>query len=162
MHVGILTISDRVARGEMEDRSGMAIAEALSPLQAEIQRATLPDDRTAIADLLRRWSDSEALDVILTTGGTGLGPRDVTPEATLDVITTRVPGIEEALRTRGLQTVPTAMLSRGVAGVRARTLIVNLPGSPNGAREGAELLVPVLPHAVALLHGITRHTDTHI
>jgi molybdenum cofactor synthesis domain-containing protein len=159
MRVGVLTISDSVFGGEAEDWSGLAICDVLgsSELTADLVQATVPDDLDKITDLLRQWVDDHELDVILTTGGTGLGPRDVTPEATLAVVMIRVPGIEEALREQGRLKIPTAMLSRGIAGIRNQTLIVNLPGSPGGAREGADLLVPVLGHAVDLLHGKTKH-----
>jgi len=155
----VLTVSDRVAKGEMEDTGGAAVAAALREAlpTIDITSQTLPDERNKIAELLTLWADADLLDAIVTTGGTGLGHRDVTPEATLDVIRIRVPGIEEALRTKGIEKLPRAMLSRGVAGVRGRTLIVNLPGSPSGAREGAAVLVQVLEHAVDLLHGRTRH-----
>ncbi len=159
MRLGVLTVSDRVSRGEMEDRGGAAVVDVLRAVDvgAEIIQHTVADERDAISALLCRWSDHDGLDAIVTTGGTGLGPRDVTPEATLDVISVRVPGIEEALRSKGMEKVAAAMLSRGVAGARHQTLIVNLPGSPSGAREGAEILASVLGHAVDLLHGRTRH-----
>jgi molybdopterin adenylyltransferase len=116
----------------------------------------VPDDRAVISDVLRSWSDADGLDAIFTTGGTGLGPRDVTPEATLEVADRPVPGIAEALRSAGLRKLPQAMLSRGAAAQRGRTLIINLPGSPNGARDGVELVIPVLEHAV-LMMGDARH-----
>jgi molybdenum cofactor synthesis domain-containing protein len=113
----------------------------------------LPDDRAKIAQLLRQWCDELGLDVILTTGGTGLGPRDVTPEATLDIADRTVPGIAEAMRYAGLRQTPMAMLSRSQAATRGTTLIVNLPGSPKGVREGMEVILPVLEHARAITHG---------
>jgi molybdopterin adenylyltransferase len=152
--IGILTVSDRVSRGAMEDRGGPAIAAALSPLEHEIVvRKVVSDDVDDIASALRTWADEFQLDAILTTGGTGLGPRDVTPEATMQICDRLVPGIAETLRAAGLNQTPQSMLSRGVAGVRGRTLIVNLPGSPRGAQEGVEILLPVLPHAAAMLGG---------
>lgn len=158
MRVGVLTISDRVSKGEAEDRGGVEVVEALtSRHDVETIQTTVADERKHIIDMLIRWSDVDGLDAILTTGGTGLGPRDVTPEATVEVIRYRVPGIEEALRAEGRRELPAAMLSRGVAGIRGRTLIVNLPGSPRGARQGAEVVAAVLPHAVDLLHGRTDH-----
>jgi molybdopterin adenylyltransferase len=159
MRVGVLTISDSVSRGVAEDRSGAAICDVLDSweLTADVVQVTVQDEQDGISSTLKGWADDDHLDVILTTGGTGLVPRDVTPEATLSVITFRVPGIEEAMREQGRAKIPTAMLSRGVAGVRNQTLIVNLPGSPEGAREGTELLLPVLGHAVDLLHGKTKH-----
>jgi molybdenum cofactor synthesis domain-containing protein len=159
MRIGVLTISDRVSKGEMEDRGGGAVVRTLQHAfpEAELIQAVVPDERDQVSGQLRTWVDEDRLDTVITTGGTGLGPRDVTPEATLDVIRYRVPGIEESLRAKGISVLPAAMLSRGVAGVRERTLIVNLPGSPSGAREGTEVLTSVLAHAVDLLHGWTRH-----
>src|SRR5947209_5843121 len=153
LRLGVLTVSDRVSRGEMEDRGGSSIENVLGDPDFDIVRTGIvPDEVSLIADALVSWSD-EGLDVILTTGGTGLGPRDVTPEATQQVATRMVPGIAEALRQEGQKQTPHAMLSRGVAALRGTTLIVNLPGSPSGAREGAELLRGVLPHAISILHG---------
>lgn len=153
LRVGVLTVSDRVSRGAMEDLGGSSIAAALAGPEFEIARTgTVPDEVGLIVDILASWAD-EGLDVILTTGGTGLGPRDVTPDATLIVAPRSVPGIAEALRAEGQRHTAHAMLSRGVAALRGTTLIVNLPGSPGGAREGAELLRGILPHAIAILHG---------
>jgi molybdopterin adenylyltransferase len=153
LRVGILTVSDRVSRGEMEDLGGSSIESVLNDPEFEVARTgTVPDEEDVIAATLVAWCE-EQLDVILTTGGTGLGPRDVTPDATQRIAPRTVSGIAEALRTTGQTHTPHAMLSRGVAAIRGTTLIVNLPGSPKGAREGAELLRGVLPHAVAILHG---------
>jgi molybdopterin adenylyltransferase len=153
LRVGILTISDRAARGEIEDRGGPALAEAVEGRGWETSaRATVPDEIETIANTLTAWTDL-GLDVVLTTGGTGLGPRDVTPEATVQVADTLVPGIAEAIRASSLQKTPMAMISRGMAAVRGKTLIVNLPGSPAGATEGMGTIGPVLEHAVAILHG---------
>jgi molybdenum cofactor synthesis domain-containing protein len=154
MRIGILTISDRVSAGQMEDLGSDTIAETLrsNGWSAEI-RTALPDDRAKIAQVLRQWCDEMGLDVVLTTGGTGLGPRDVTPEATLDIADRTVPGVPEAMRYAGLQHTPMAMLSRAQVATRGTTLIVNLPGSPNGAREGMEVILPVLEHAIAIMHG---------
>jgi molybdenum cofactor synthesis domain-containing protein len=159
MRVGILTVSDRSFRGEREDLGGPALARALregwgsredqNPL--EIVSAIVPDERSQVAFALIRWCDDEKLDVVLTTGGTGFAPRDVTPEATLDIVERLAPGLAEAIRAQSLRITPHAMLSRGVAGIRRRTLIVNLPGSPRGAVESLSVIMPVLPHAVELL-----------
>ena len=155
--VGILTVSDKGARGEREDTSGAAIRELLSALEATVERyEVLADDRASITQRLVAWAD-EGLDLIVTTGGTGLGPRDVTPEATRDAIDYEAPGLVEAMRLEGLKHTPMAMLSRAVAGVRGRTLIVNLPGSPRGVRENLSVLLPVLPHALETLRGQTDH-----
>ena len=162
MHVGILTVSDRVSASEMEDRGGAAVVDVLRSAfpDIEITSGTVPDVRDEISELLTRWADLDNVDAIITTGGTGIAARDVTPEATLDVVSVRVPGVEEGLRARGLEKLPAAMLSRGIAGIRGRTFIVNLPGSPSGAAEGAQILTTILPHVIDLLHGRTRHEDT--
>jgi len=156
--VGILAVSDKGARGEREDTSSAAIREMLSALDVTVQRyEVIPDDREAITQRLIAWADGDGLDLIVTTGGTGLGPRDVTPEATHEAIDYEAPGLAEAMRLEGLKHTPMAMLSRAVAGVRGRTLIVNLPGSPRGVCENLSVLLPVLPHALEVLRGQTEH-----
>jgi molybdopterin adenylyltransferase len=156
--VGILVISDKGARGEREDTSGVAIRDMLSAIDGNVERyEVVPDDRAAISQRLIDWADGDGLDLIVTTGGTGLGPRDVTPESTRQAIDYEAPGLAEAMRLEGLKHTPTAMLSRAVAGVRGRTLIVNLPGSPRGVRENLSVLLPVLPHALEILRGQTEH-----
>lgn len=162
LRVGILTISDRSSRGEREDASGPALA-ALT--QAEgwslIKQAILPDDESAIRDLLINWADSSELDIILTTGGTGFAPRDVTPEATRAVIEREAPGLAEAMRLASLKITPHAMLSRIITGIRKRTLIINLPGSPKGAVENLQVIIPVLPHAIQLLRDDPASESSH-
>lgn len=155
VRVGILTVSDRAHRGEYEDRSGpllrRLIADRLGWTVAE--EGVVPDEQAQIERELIRWADEAGLDLILTTGGTGFAPRDVTPEATRAVIEREAPGLAEAMRAASLRVTPHAMLSRAVCGIRGRTLIVNLPGSPKAARENLEVLIPVLPHALELLAG---------
>ncbi len=157
IRVAILTVSDRSARGEREDASGPALAEeVVRQGWALVQRDVIADDFLALCEKLSAWADSGEFDVILTTGGTGFGVRDVTPEATNEVIERAAPGLAEAMRLASLQITPHAMLSRATAGIRKRTLIVNLPGSPRGALENLQVILPVLPHAVQLLQ---EHPD---
>jgi len=149
----ILTVSDRSARGERPDSSGPALVELIESQGWQVTRQEiLPDELLALRDRLAAWADAGDLDVILTTGGTGFSPRDVTPEATQSVVERPAPGLAEAMRAASLQVTPHAMLSRASAGIRKHTLIVNLPGSPKGATENLAVLLPVLPHAVQLLH----------
>lgn len=153
IRAGILTVSDKGSRGEREDRSGPAIREMLEAAGAEIVRtAIVPDEKDEIGAVLIAWSD-EGLDLILTTGGTGLSPRDWTPEATKAVLDRETPGISEAIRAAGLAKTPTAMLSRAASGIRKSTLIVNLPGSERSVRESLAAVIGVLPHAVETLRG---------
>ena len=149
---GILTASDSVSRGLGEDGSGNYLAEALAAEGAEVvSRAVVPDDLEVIARALAEMANSHRVDLVLTTGGSGAAPRDVTPEATLRVIERQMPGIPEAARIATAARTPLAMLSRAVAGIRGRTLIVNLPGSPKAVREWMDVILPVLRHAVELL-----------
>ena len=151
--IGVLTISDGAAKGERQDLSGENIRTLVAQMPDAIvdAGAIVPDETDYITTVLREWSDEKRLHLILTTGGTGLAPRDVTPEATLAVIEREAPGIAEAMRAISLQYTRTAMLSRGIAGVRGHTLIINLPGSPKAVRECLEYILPVLPHAINLL-----------
>jgi molybdopterin adenylyltransferase len=152
LRIAILTVSDRSAHGQRQDASGPALAAEIEAQGWTVVRLGLvPDDFKAIQDQLIAWTGAEDVDVILTTGGTGFSPRDQTPEATQTVIERHAPGLAEAMRLASLKVTPHAMLSRAVAGIRRRTLIVNLPGSPKGALENLRVILPVLPHAVELL-----------
>ncbi len=153
MQIGILTLSDRSARGARPDASGPVIREfVLTQLQGDVAaEAILPDELAQISATLVEWCDQRRLDLIFTTGGTGFAPRDVTPEATRAVLDREAPGLAEAMRAASMRVTPHAMLSRAVCGLRGRTLIINLPGSPKAVRENLATLAPVLPHALALL-----------
>jgi molybdenum cofactor synthesis domain-containing protein len=154
VRVAILTISDSCAEGAAQDRTGPEVAEALVAEGAEITEVTVvPDELDRIRAELVRLCDEVGADVVFTNGGTGFGPRDVTPEATEAVLDRRVPGIPEAMRSGSLTQTPNAMLSRAVAGLRGRSLIVNLPGSPRGARQCLDIVLPVLDHALAMIAG---------
>ena len=159
---GILTLSDRSSRGERPDSSGPAL---VNLIQAEgwlvVKQALLPDEESAIRAILASWADSGEIDLILTTGGTGFSPRDVTPEATRAIIEREAPGLAEAMRAASLKVTPHAMLSRIVTGIRKRTLIINLPGSPKGATENLQVVIPVLPHAVQLLREDPESETSH-
>ncbi len=159
---GILTLSDRSSRGERADSSGPALARLIAAQGWSVaKQSLLPDDESAIRDILISWADSAELDVILTTGGTGFSPRDVTPEATRAVIEREAPGLAEAMRAASLAITPHAMLSRIVTGIRKKTLIINLPGSPKGAAENLQVVISVLPHAVQLLNEDPASESTH-
>jgi molybdenum cofactor synthesis domain-containing protein len=159
MKAAVLTVSDGVSAGEREDASGDLLAELLAGDGYEVERRVVPDDSEAIADAIVELAEEASL--VLTTGGTGLGPRDVTPEASAEVIDRPAPGIAEAIRADSIAKTPHGLLSRGIAGVRDRTLVVNLPGSPGGCRDGFAVLQPALRHALELLGGEqTAHRQT--
>lgn len=156
MKVAILTASDKGSKGEREDLSALAIKKVLTKINAQvIEYIIVPDEREQIASQLIRMCDDLKADLILTTGGTGFSPRDITPEATLDVIQRQVPGIPEAMRQKSLEITPRAMLSRAACGIRGKTLIINLPGSPKAVEECLEVVINVLPHAIEILSGTT-------
>lgn len=158
--VGILTISDKASRGEREDTSGPEIRSMVARLGANVVAYTIiPDEQAIIEATLVDWVDEQHIDLILTTGGTGVGPRDVTPEATRSVIEKELPGMAEAMRLEGLKKTPNAMLSRALAGVRRESLIINLPGSPKAVRENLEAVLPAIPHAIDIIKGnVTEHS----
>lgn len=154
IRVAILTASDKASRGERQDRSAQVIRELVAGVGGEVVAYdVVPDVREVLAEKIVQYTDQEQLDLVLTTGGTGLGPRDVTPEATLDVVERLIPGIAEAMRLKGLEKTPHAMLSRSVAGSRGRALIINLPGSPRAVKENLEAVLPAIPHALETLQG---------
>ena len=153
----VITVSDRGSRGEREDGSGPEIAGMVEAMGMEIvDRRIIPDEKEMIRQVLMDMSDRADVDLILTTGGTGVSPRDVTPDATLEVIDREIPGMAEAMRRQSSTVTAHAMISRAVAGIRGRTLIINLPGSPNGARENLAVLIPALPHAIEKIKGDER------
>ena len=157
--VGILTISDKGSKGQRYDKSGEVMKDSLSSLNCRVVKYEIvPDEQNVIAGKLAEWADKGEVDVILTTGGTGLSQRDVTPEATLSVIDKCVPGLAEAMRAKSLEKTPMAMLSRAVAGLRGKCLIINMPGSPKAVRECLEVVMLAIPHAVEIIKGeVTEH-----
>ena len=157
MKFGIICVSDRCYKGECEDQSGKAIAECVKDLSTENEYRLVPDEKEMISNAIVELCDSFNADVVFTTGGTGFAPRDITPEATLSVIEKQVPGISEAIRAKSLEITNRAMLSRAVSGIRGKTLIINLPGSPKAVKESIEVVLPVLPHAVETLSGNTQN-----
>jgi molybdenum cofactor synthesis domain-containing protein len=158
IRVAVVTVSDSTVAGTREDRSGPALEERVRQAGwAAVRRDLVADDSEQIAELLKVIADSDAADVVLTTGGTGIAPRDVTPEATRAAIEREIPGIGEVMRSEGRKHTPLAALSRAVAGSRGRTLIINLPGSPKGAVESLEAVAGLISHVVDLLHGRTEH-----
>ena len=162
IQAAVVTISDKGYTGQREDVSGPVLADLVRDMGAEVVRRTIvPDERGEIVGLLVSLADDVGVDLVLTTGGTGVTPRDVTPEATRAVIKREMPGLAEVLRFEGYQRTPLAVISRGVAGIRGRTLIVNLPGNPKAVREGMETLSPILPHAIQMIRGEdTEHDHT--
>lgn len=151
---GVITISDKGAAGEREDRSGPVVAAMLETLPAEIKyREVIPDDASIISSRLIHFADSLGLDIIVTTGGTGVGLRDVTPEATKAVIEKEIPGMAEVMRMESMKKTPHAMISRAVVGIRKRSLIINVPGSPKAARENLQSILPAIPHALQKIKG---------
>ena len=155
IHIAILTVSDKGSRGERTDISKQVIMEMVKTLGIVTDYAIVPDEQNVIANKLREMTDVLGVDLILTTGGTGFSPRDVTPEATLQVIQRQTPGFNELMRAEGLKHTPRAALSRAVSGIRGRTLIINLPGSPKGVNESLGAILPILPHGLEILRGLS-------
>jgi len=157
--LGILTISDKGSRGERYDESGQAISDSLSVVDGYVVKyEVVPDEKDVIAGKLARWADEGEMDIILTTGGTGLSQRDVTPEATMSILDKVVPGFTEAMRAKTYNLTPMAMLSRAVAGIRRKCLIINLPGNPQAVRQCLGVILPAIPHAVEIIRGdVTEH-----
>lgn len=152
--VGILTMSDKGSRGEREDLSGEEIKKLVADIPAEVKAyEVIPDEKYLIKDKLLEYADDKGLDVVITTGGTGVSPRDVTPDATLEVIDKEIPGMAEVMRAESLKKTSRAMISRAVVGLRGRTLIINLPGSPKGVRENLSVILPAISHAVEKIKG---------
>ena len=162
IRTAIITLSDKGAKGEREDESGIIIRDMVAGIGADVRHyEILPDERERIVAVLKHHADSGSIDLILTTGGTGVAPRDVTPEATREVIDRELPGMAEAMRAESLQKTPHAMLSRAVVGIRKQTLIVNLPGSPRAVRENLAVILPALTHAVEKIKGDPSDCGAH-
>ena len=161
LNFGILTVSDKGSRGQRYDESGLTIRERISLLDSRVVKYEIvPDELNIITGKLTEWADEGNVDVILTTGGTGLGPRDITPEATLDAVDRVVPGLAETMRAETFKKTPFAILSRAVAGIRGKCLIINLPGSTKAVRECLEVILPVIPHAADIIQGkVTEHSQ---
>jgi molybdopterin adenylyltransferase len=160
IRAAVVTVSDKGHAGEREDASGPLLADLLRKIGVEVARQEIvPDKRAEIARVVIELADEVRVDLVVTTGGTGMAPRDVTPEATLSVVEREAPGLAEVLRFEGYRKTPLAVLSRGVAGVRGRTLIINLPGNPKAVREGMETLAPILPHAIKMVRGVETDHD---
>lgn len=154
IRTGIITVSDRSFHGIREDSSGPALAAMLADAEIEVCKSlVIPDEKDQIKEAIIKYADVENFDLILTTGGTGVSPRDVTPDATLEVIDKQIPGMAEAMRQQSMQITPYAMISRAIAGIRGRCLIVNLPGSPKGAKENLAIILPALKHSIEKIKG---------
>jgi len=163
IRAGIITVSDRSSQGVREDLSEPAIAAVLAVVPIEVsQTIIIPDEKDRIKEAIKRYVDIERLDLILTTGGTGVSPRDVTPDATLEIIDKQIPGMAEAMRYQSMKVTPYAMISRAVAGIRGSSLIINLPGSPKAAKENLEVILPALKHTIEKIQGDTAECGSPV
>ena len=157
MKIGIITVSDSCYRGEREDQSGKVIQHMVASLGEVVEYRVVPDEKDILRSALLEATDKKAIDLVLTTGGTGISPRDITPDTTEEIIKRKIPGLGELMRMKTYSSSPTSVLSRAIAGIRGKSLVVNLPGSPRGAEECLAVLLPILPHTFEMIQGLPHH-----